>query len=164
MHAPGMIGVYASPRGRPGAFSDGKLDLGRFAAAVWQQYQSAFPRWIGNESDRLATDHVALFAGFGVVAFGWISAGAGDFCGWICDGSLWLSSGVSIVGVQVPGGYFWIPHRRGGGWRRFTSVLTLPCLPLRRSFPADGIRLFVCLGRSRRVLSGHFFAQANRSR
>jgi competence protein ComEC len=52
---------------------------------------------------------VSLFAGFGVLVFGWIFPPLGHLCGWICDGSLWLIEASIARGQHAWGSYFWYP-------------------------------------------------------
>lgn len=51
----------------------------------------------------------ALFSGFGVLLFGWLVPPLGQFCGWLCNGSLALLEGIVAVGQQREWGYFWTP-------------------------------------------------------
>mgnify|MGYP002623019434 FL=1 len=50
---------------------------------------------------------VALFAGFGVLVFGWCCPPLGDACGWVCDRSFALIQALIEVAQRVPGNHFW---------------------------------------------------------
>lgn len=79
---------------------------------------------------------VALFAGFGVLVFGWLLPPLGLACGWICGGSLklleWLVDAANGVGF----GHFWTPAP--DAWWVLGSYLGLACgaLGLFRRWPA----------------------------
>jgi len=52
---------------------------------------------------------VALFAGFGVLLFGWILPPAAVVCGWACDRSLAGVENCVHLGLQLPHGHAWTP-------------------------------------------------------
>lgn len=74
---------------------------------------------------------VSLFAGFGVLIFGWIFPPLGQLCGWICDGSLWLIEASIDLGQHAWGSYFWYPAPPAWWVAVFYIVLALAAV-----FPA----------------------------
>lgn len=93
---------------------------------------------------------VALFAGFGVLVFGWLFPPLGLVCGWICGGSLklleWLVDAANGVGC----GHFWTPAP--DAWWVLGSYigLALAALGLYRRWPVrwcvTAIALWLALG------------------
>jgi competence protein ComEC len=51
----------------------------------------------------------SLFAGFGVLVFGWICPPLARLCGGICDGCLWFIEASIDRGQHLWGSYFWYP-------------------------------------------------------
>ena len=51
----------------------------------------------------------ALFAGFGVLLFGWWLPPAASACGWLCDQNLYFIEHCVEVARQVPGNHAWVP-------------------------------------------------------
>ncbi len=51
----------------------------------------------------------ALFAGFGVLIFGWLIPPLGMACGWVCSTSLSAIEWCIQAGQPIPGSYFWLP-------------------------------------------------------
>lgn len=76
---------------------------------VWRQYGLISPVGLLLNPIVWIPIIVALFAGFGVLAFGWILPPLGQFCGRLCDGSLWLIEASIDRGQHAWGSYFWAP-------------------------------------------------------
>ena len=56
---------------------------------------------------------VALFAGFGVLVFGWLLPPVGYVCGWICNQSLGLLEWMVDAADRVTAGHVWTPAPAG---------------------------------------------------
>jgi competence protein ComEC len=56
---------------------------------------------------------LALFAGFGVLLFGWLIPPVGSACGWLCNLSLASLEGLVDLGQRVKFGYAWTPGPAG---------------------------------------------------
>ena len=49
----------------------------------------------------------ALYFGFGVLLLGWCAPPLAEFCGWVCDGSLWFIEGCIDLLEPLDIGHFW---------------------------------------------------------
>ncbi len=76
---------------------------------VWRQYGLISPIGLVINVIVWLPITVSLFAGFGVLVFGWIFPPLGQLCGWICDGSLWFIEASIDRGQHLWGSYFWYP-------------------------------------------------------
>ena len=76
---------------------------------VWMQYGLISPVGLVLNPIVWIPIIIALFAGFGVLIFGWVFPPLGHLCGWICDGSLWLIEASIDRGQHAWGSYFWSP-------------------------------------------------------
>jgi competence protein ComEC len=76
---------------------------------VWRQYGLISPVGLVINVIVWLPITISLFAGFGVLAFGWIFPPLGQFCGWVCDGSLWFIEASINRGQHAWGSYFWYP-------------------------------------------------------
>jgi len=56
---------------------------------------------------------VALFAGFGVLLFGWLLPPVAIVCGWVCNQSIELLEGMVEAADRVGAGHFWTPAPDG---------------------------------------------------
>lgn len=56
---------------------------------------------------------VALYAGFGVLLFGWLFPPLAELCGWVCDGSLAVIEACVQSTRDTPGSYFMTPGPTG---------------------------------------------------
>lgn len=92
----------------------------------------------------------ALFAGFGVLIFGWLLPPLGMICGWICGWSLELLEGMVEAADGVGLGHFWTPAP--DGWWVLGSYIGLAfgAMGLCRRLPArwclTAVALWLALG------------------
>jgi competence protein ComEC len=76
---------------------------------VWKQYGLISPVGLFLNPIVWIPITISLFAGFGVLVFGWIFPPLGQLCGWLCDGSLWFIEASIDRGQHAWGSYFWYP-------------------------------------------------------
>ena len=79
---------------------------------------------------------VALFAGFGVMVFGWILPPVGYACGWICNQSLGLLEWLVDAADRVTAGHVWIPAPASWWVLGFYAGLAVWAVWFRRRLPA----------------------------
>ncbi len=127
---------------------------------VWLQYHLVSPIGLAINPVIWLPITVALFAGFGVVALGWIIPGAGAFCGGLCDGCLWFIERTLDVGVQVPGSYFWTPAPPWWWVALFYAGLIVGKLTPANLIPRRLLIPYACAWVAvAAVLSGNFFVR-----
>lgn len=76
---------------------------------VWRQYGLISPVGLVINVVVWIPIIVSLFAGFGVLVFGWVFPPLGKLCGAICDFSLWFIEASIDRGQHFWGSYFWYP-------------------------------------------------------
>jgi competence protein ComEC len=79
---------------------------------------------------------VALFAGFGVLVFGWLLPPVGSVCGWICSQSLGLLEWMVDGADRVSAGHAWIPAPAEWWVLGFYGGLAVWAIWFRRRLPA----------------------------
>ncbi len=79
---------------------------------------------------------VALFAGFGVMVFGWLLPPVGFVCGWICNQSLGLLEWMVDAADGVAAGHIWTPAPAGWWVLGFYGGLAVWAVWFRRRLPA----------------------------
>ncbi|MCE9527593.1 MAG: ComEC/Rec2 family competence protein [Planctomycetales bacterium] len=90
-------------------FLTGAVIWGVSLPIVWKQYGLISPVGLFLNPIVWIPITISLFAGFGVLVFGWIFPPLGQFCGWLCDGSLWFIEASIDRGQHAWGSYFWYP-------------------------------------------------------
>jgi competence protein ComEC len=93
---------------------------------------------------------VALFAGFGVLLFGWLLPPVGSVCGWICNQSIELLEWMVEAADRVNAGHFWTPAPDVWWVVGFYCGLTIWAIWFRRRLPArwclTAMALWLALG------------------
>jgi competence protein ComEC len=79
---------------------------------------------------------VALFAGFGVLLFGWLLPPVGHACGWVCNQSLGLLEWMVDGADRVSAGHAWIPAPAQWWVLGFYGGLAVWAIWFRRRLPA----------------------------
>ena len=79
---------------------------------------------------------VALFAGFGVLVFGWLLPPVGYACGWICNQSLGLLEWMVDAADRASAGHVWIPAPAEWWVLGFYGGLAVWAIWFRRRLPA----------------------------